>query len=273
MTKREQYIKQLRPVLESDAGAAELEAFLVSNSNLPGPRGNLELALTLADCFETLEVGDCHVESLWRWGGIGPEEAGTNSPRSFLPFCAVVSLGARYLRVPDAERERSLDVIRAAASDPRWRIREAAAFAFQRIAEKDFGIVRDLFSSWLETASLVEMRAMEASLAHPPILGDPDTVDFCFQVTDAILHHVESLAIDDRKTEEFRILRKGLEYAISVFAASSPEQGFPFLRKWASSDDTGVVAIIGSNLAKSRLAKHYPEEILEIRSVMWGGGL
>lgn len=271
MRKRDQYIRYLRPVLESDAAAAELESFLVSNSNLPGPRGNLELALALADCFERLEAGDCHVESLWRWSAISPEEAGTNDRRSFLPFCAVVSLGARYIRVPDAEKERSLGVIRAAAGDPRWRIREAAAFAFQRIAEKDFEVVRDVFSAWLETASLVEMRAMEASLAHPPILDEPDTVDFCLEITDAILHHVESLAPDQRRTEEFRILRKGLEYAISVFVASSPEQGFPLLREWAASDDAGVVAIIGSNLGKSRLAKRYPDEVLEIREIIWGG--
>ena len=270
MGKREQYVDQLRPVLTSEVGAAELEAFLVSNSNLPGPRSNLELVFALADCFGMLDVEERHLESLWRWSEISPQEAGVNEPRSFLTFCAVVSLGACYSRVSAGTGDRILGVIRAAASDPRWRVREAAAFAFQRIAEKDFGTIRDVFSSWVKTASVMEMRAIEASLAHPPILGDRDAAEFCFEITDGILRYVESMTADERRTEEFRVLKKGLQYTVSVFAASSPEQGFAFLRKWAQSDDADVVRIIGANLSKTRLAKHFPQEVVEIGETISG---
>ena len=119
MGKRDQYITYLRPVLASDTGAAELEAFLLSNSNLPGPRANLELLFALADCFEKPGVAGSHVESLWRWSAISPQEAGVNDPRSFLTFCAVVSLGARYIDAPARDAERILVVIKASASDPR----------------------------------------------------------------------------------------------------------------------------------------------------------
>jgi len=271
MRKREQYMKHLRPLLESAAGAAELEAFLVSNSNLPGPRGNLELAFALADCFETPEIGERHLELLRGWSAISPREAGVNDPRSFLTFCAIVCLGTWCLHAPEDVRDGILGDIKAAASDPRWRIREASAMAFQRIAEKDFEVVRDVFSSWVKTATLMEMRAIEAALAHPPILGVRETADFCFEVTDGILERVESLPADERRSEDFRVLKKGLEYTISVFAAAAPETGFPFLRRWAQSDDADVVGIIRHNLAKSRLARRYPQQVQEVQESISGG--
>ncbi len=272
MGKREQYVRHLRPLLESAAGAAELEAFLVSNSNLPGPRGNLELAFALADCFETPEAGARHLEMLWSWSAISPGEAGVNDPRSFLTFCAVVGLGTWCLNAPEGIRDRILAAVKAAASDPRWRIREASAMAFQRIAERDFRIVKDVFSSWVKTATLMEMRAIEAALAHPPILNVRETADFCFEITDEILGRVESLPGDERRSEEFRVLKKGLEYTISVFVAAAPETGFPFLRRWARSDDADVARIIRSNLAKSRLARRYPQEVLELQDAIAGSG-
>jgi hypothetical protein len=271
MRKHEQYVKHLGPLLESEASAADLEAFLVSNSNLPGPRGNLELAFALADCFEAPAVGERHLDLLRSWSAISPREAGVNDPRSFLTFCAIVCLGAWCLHAPEGVRKRILDAIKAAASDPRWRIREASAMAFQRIAEKDFNIVRDVFSSWVKTATLMEMRAIEAALAHPPILDVRETAGFCFEITDEILERVESLPEDERRGEEFRVLKKGLEYTISVFAAAAPEAGFPFLRRWAQSDDAEVVGIIRHNLAKSRLAKRYPQEVLEVQESISGG--
>ena len=114
------------------------------------------------------------------------------------------------------------------------------------------------------------MRAIEASLAHPPILNEEGNADFCFQITEEVLDHVTSLTVDERKSEEFRILRKGLEYTISVFVANSPDEGFRFLRKWMQADDADLVQIMKSNLAKSRLAKKYSEEVLEVQSILWG---
>jgi hypothetical protein len=272
MGKREQYVKHLRPLLASETGAAELEDFLVSNSNLPGPRGNLELAFALADCFEAPEAGKRHLGLLWRWSAISPREAGVNDPRSFLTFCAIVCLGAWCLNATEGIRDGIIAAVKAAASDPRWRIREASAMAFQRIAEKDFKTVRDVFSSWVKTATLMEMRAIEAALAHPPILNVRETADFCFEITDQILTHIESLPADERRSEEFRVLKKGLEYTISVFAAAAPEKGFPFLRRWGWSDDADIAGIVRRNLAKSRLARRYPREVLEVQDAIAGSG-
>jgi len=66
-------------------------------------------------------------------------------------------------------------------------------------------------------------------------------------------------------------LRKGLEYTISVFAAAAPDAGFPFLRRWAQSDDADIAGIIRRNLAKSRLARRYPREVLDLQESISGG--
>ena len=54
--------------------------------------------------------------------------------------------------------------------------------------------------------------------------------------------------------EEFRILPKGLEYAISVFVAAAPAAGFALLRELVVIDDGDVHSIVRSNLGKSGLS-------------------
>ncbi len=63
----------------------EWDAFLMRESGLPGPRGNIELAQAVA------EEGD---EDLFRhYLTFGPASAPANSPREFLAFCGVLGLG------------------------------------------------------------------------------------------------------------------------------------------------------------------------------------
>ena len=66
--------------------AADWESYLLAHSNLPGPRGNLELAQAAAD------VGD--EAQFRRWSSLGPDLAPENTPGCFLAFCGVVGLGA-----------------------------------------------------------------------------------------------------------------------------------------------------------------------------------
>ena len=64
---------------------ADWEPFLLGESGLPGPRGNLELANVAAD------EGDAPLfRKLLSYDAI---RAPTNSPQEFLAFCGVVGLG------------------------------------------------------------------------------------------------------------------------------------------------------------------------------------
>ena len=65
------------------------------------------------------------------------------------------------------KKENIIKVLRAAANDSRWRVREAVAIGFQWIEEKDFGQAKLIFNKWIAYASLLEKRAIIAALATP----------------------------------------------------------------------------------------------------------
>jgi hypothetical protein len=118
MSKIEAYKESLRSV-------KNLDEYLLEESGLPGPRGNIELAQAIAD------VGD---EKLFRrLIGFTAEKAPVNSPYEFLAFCGTVGMGRS---LAEGHRE-ALEILRAQASDPRWRVREGVAMGLQRYGMAD----------------------------------------------------------------------------------------------------------------------------------------
>lgn len=274
MAKRHHYRTQLEPLLPD---RAKLESYLLKSSGLPGRRANIELAAALGDVFGEKGATEGQWKTLVEWASLSSDEASTNSRREFLPFCAVHALGALYLDSDETRREEIFAMLRDASRSSRWRTREAAAFAFQRIGEGDFGILKGLLSTWLDRASLSEWRAIVATLAHPPFFeakGDDEggseevAVAFALDVAGTIMAAVHKLPKTGRATEEFRVLSKGLGYALSVFAAASPADGFRFLRKWAGAEDNDIKKIVAANLRKSRLAKRFPDECREVGEML-----
>ena len=73
-----------------DLPVGDWEPYLLAHSNLPGPRGNLELASAAADLGDEAQFR--------RWAGLGPKVAPENTPGCFLAFCGVVGLGAVMAR-------------------------------------------------------------------------------------------------------------------------------------------------------------------------------
>ena len=259
--KRDDYVIHLAPRLAPDTPPDGLEAWLVANSSLPGRRANLELAWAIGDSFETVELDAARWSQLMGWLDISERQAPTGDPREFLPFCALQALGASYSRADDDRRALIVRSLKASATDGRWRIREGVAMGFQRIAGWDFRVLAAIVDGWMGDASLAERRAIIATLAHPPVLDHPEHVSFALVKTDEILRDLVALNRASRRTEGFRILKKGLMYAISVFAAHGPEPGFAFVRQWAQVDDADIRAILKANLKKARLAKRYQAEV------------
>ena len=242
MSKKEDLIQKMKSII---ADPEKLERFIMKNSNLPGPRANLELAFALSEVYEDIEV-------LTKWTEVDAGQADVNDPRSFLPFCAAVSLGKMYTKT---KNDKIIRILKKLASDDRWRIREAAAFGFQKIGEDDFAELQRIFSEWIAKSNNREKRAILVSLAHPKIL-DRNTTLFCFEILENVFENME-------KEDDFDILKKGLEFTISVYAAANPEVGFPFLEKWIGIDKL-IDAVIKSNLMKNRLMKNYPEKTEEL---------
>ncbi len=266
MSKKNEYSKYISEYIKK-GDLEELRGFLVANSNLPGPRGNLEMAYAFADCFDCV-IGAGLWEFILVLSGIGSDEAPVGSPEEILPFCAALAAGSYYIYADEAKKLQIRTVLIAAMNDARWRMREGAAMGFQRIAEKDFGAVKEIFDSMYSGSNLLEKRGIIAALAHPPILKDKDTARYCLRISEDILRETTAIDGGDLKSEGFRVLSKGLEYALSVFTAYLPDEGFEMLRRFAAVPRKEIKGIIRSNLKKARLKKKFPREVEGVISIL-----
>jgi len=264
--------QELRSLIAGDATDWEtLKEHLLTHSNLPGPRANLELAAAFADCFASGEVTAHQFDRLCHWAGLTPAEAPRGESGEFLPLAAVLALGALYGAAGDSRRAVILDTLRRAANDERWRVREGAAIALQRMGGHDFAGLRAVFDQWLPAANLLEWRCVLATLAHPPLLRDPEAVHYCLDTADAALTLLAGLEPGVRHTEPYRVVRQALEYALSVFVSALPEAGFAHLKPWAESSDHDGRRIVQANLKNSRLAKRHPERVDAVQTQLNSG--
>jgi hypothetical protein len=255
MTKKEYYQQELG--LSDD-----WPAYLLEHSNLPGPRGNLELM------YAFVEMGsERDFIPLLEYT---PEKAPKNTPAEFLACCGTMGLGEL---VANGMKEYLPD-LRRHASDPRWRIREAVAMGLQIIGKQDFSLLETTCREWTggnppelwtnnslrETrpgSDLLEMRAVAAGLCEPALLVDPDHAEFALEMLDRITQHFS--VVEDRGTDAFRILCSGLSYCWSVAVAALPEKGKPKMEKLARSGDRDIRRVLRENLKKKRLSTMDPE--------------
>ncbi len=216
------------------------DEYLRANSGLPGPRANLPLGDAVA------VVGD---ESIFRHlltynAVIAP----TNTSGEFLAFCGTVGFGKLLIEHhPDA-----LEVLRASANDPRWRVREGAAIALQHFGDHDFTRLIDLISCW-SIGTPYEQRAAAAALCEPRLLKNPTEVSRVLDILDAITATIPT--VTNRKADDFIALRKGLAYCWSVAVVALPEQGKPLMEKWLASTDKDIRWLMRENLKKDRLKR------------------
>jgi hypothetical protein len=223
--------------------AADWDAYLLAHSNLPGPRGNLELAAVAAD------LGDA--AQFRRWAALGPDVAPENTPGCFLAFCGIVGLGT-VLRESPEEFSETLRGLRGLASDPRWRIREAVAMALQRWGDADMPGLLAAMADWA-AGNPWEQRAAAAGLCEPRLLKEPEHAAAVLRILDAITASIGQIA--DRKSDAFKTLRQGLAYCWSVAVAARPDAGKPLMEKWLASPDPDIRWIMRENLKKHRLVK------------------
>ncbi len=246
-----------------------LLSLLEKNSGLPGPRANLELMYSFAKAVSSVKLQEWQWEMIVGMASVSPAKAPANTPKEYLPVCGIAALGASFAAgLPRPRRRAALAAIRRAASDPRWRTREAAAIALQLIGEQDREALRGIIDQWMPDASLLEKRAIIAGLAHPPILGDREFSLFCLEVSRTIIASLRQLDARARRREEFRVLRQGLGYALSVLVQKRPEEGFALLRELAAWKDPDIRWIVRENLKKKRLSATYPEEVRQLSSLL-----
>jgi hypothetical protein len=233
MSKVERYRQALRELEGWDS-------FLLAESGLPGPRGNIELARAVA------EEGD--EELFRRYLAYDEQRAPANSPEEFLAFCGILGLG----RLLAEGRMDLLATLRQCASDGRWRSREAVAMALQRLGLTNMDLLLAEMAGWSQ-GSLLEKRAAAAALCEPALLSEPGHVREVLRLLDEMTASV--VGSQERRSDEFQAFKKGLGYCWSVAVAALPEEGKQVMEKWFSSDDGDVLWIMKENLRKKRLER------------------
>jgi hypothetical protein len=196
---------------------SDWDTYLMQESGLPGPRGNLELAHVVADVATVAQID--------HWLTFDATRAPVNSPEEFLAFCGVVGLG----RLIVEGRIERWPLLRHYASDPRWRTREGVAMALQRIGDADMAGLLSRLEAWL-SGNWLEQRAVAAALAEPKLLRDPA--------------HVE---------QALKYLDQGLGYCWSVIVVALPQPGKRAMERWLKSSDQDVQWVMRENLKKKRL--------------------
>ena len=214
--------------------------YLLEQSGLPGPRGNIELAQVVADQGERALFE--------RLLSFTPEKAPVNTPEEFLAFCGVVGLG-RLLAGGDLAM---LARLRGYASDPRWRTREAVAMALQRLGKRDMGLLLEEMRRW-STGSWLEKRATAAALAEPILLHDEKDARAALGILEAITRSIQNSP--DAKQADFKVLQKALCYCWSVVVVAAPVPGKQLMEKWLACDDAAIRRIMQENLKKNRLIR------------------
>lgn len=237
MGKVDEYRRTLR-------GLKNWRPYLMAESGLPGPRGNLELAHAAA-----LEIDSGQIDAFL---SIPATRAPENTPQVFLVFCGVLALG----RLIAAGDRQQLKRLRPYASDARWRIREAVAMALQTVGDSDIKLLLREASRW-SGGNWHEKRAAAAGLAEPRLLNAPSTAAAVLEILDSITASM-TLA-QDRKSDGFKALRQGMGYCWSVAVTAHPVLGKRLMEKWLKKADPDVRWVMKENLKKNRLARMDPQ--------------
>jgi hypothetical protein len=269
MSRKESYKEHLTDLTNEflkTGNEENLTKYLTSNSNLPGPRGNLELAEVFADVVEKNARGES--EKLWslcmKLTQFSPVEAPVNSPEEFLVFCGARGVGV--LGSSSTFFQKALFRLKELASDPRWRTREAVAMAIQSMIEKQPQETLEELDSWIENDNWLVMRAVAAGVAEPALLKDKQTAKSAFELYKKIFTKI--VAARERKSDEFKTLKQGLGYSLSVVVCAFPREGFECMLQLADTQDADVLWIVKENLKKNRLVKNFPEEVASIKKIL-----
>jgi hypothetical protein len=263
MSKRDRHKQDLIGLFDEfvETGDAEnLLRYIASNSNLPGPRGNLELAAAFSDLAEdySREGDDKFWELVIHMTAVSVDEAPVSAPEELIPFCGAVGVGS-IASVSPQLFEQALATLRGLAQDPRWRMREAVAMGLQRLlARRGRDTLKEL-ERWVAGGNSLEMRAVAAAVADPAALRQQETALSALQLHRDIMDQV--LSTGERKSEAFRILRKALGYTLSVVVVAVPQDGFGYMAQLIGTQDPDVLWIVKQNLKKNRLVKNFPDAV------------
>lgn len=233
-----------------------LEFYLRDHSRLPGPRANLELAHDVS--YLLAASVSKHPEEVWSllnsFTDGDRRMVVSNTPAEFVILCGIIAAGA-CAAVQSERRNETFALLRRYAGSPYWRVREGVAIAYQHVLAAQPQETSPQIIALATEGDYLQQRAAVAATAEPPLLYTPDMLALALKVQRIVLERVARVAVGERKSEEFRVLRRTLGYTLSVITAAAPEQGFALMRECASWGDADIAWILRENIKKKRLAK------------------
>jgi hypothetical protein len=118
----------------------------------------------------------------------------------------------------------------------------------------------------MDEGDWLEMRAIAATVAMPSLLVNEEMATWALSLHQNIFDQV--LETQDRKSEQFRVMRKALGYTLSVIVSALPQEGFKLMAQLSESQDDDVKWILKENLKKKRLERNFPGEVAEIKNLL-----
>jgi hypothetical protein len=267
MGKKEKHKEDLISLLDNfliTKNKKSLLDYLKINSNLPGRRANLELANTFGDTI--IGVYNLNKKNVWDlckdMSEMENKEDDKNSSEEFIPFCGLIGIGA-ISSISSFYFSEGLLILKNAAKDKRWRIREAVAMGLQRILLNNNKKIVNELKKWITEKDYYIWRAVVAGFAEPDIVKDKEVAIKALEIHKKILKQIS--VIEERRSESFKKLRQALGYTLSVVVEQIPQEGFEYLNKLAKKEDKDIIWIVKTNLKKNRLLKKYPKEVEKIK--------
>jgi len=270
MNKKEMYKQELITLVNEcleKGDYDQLSTFFVSNSNLPGRRANIELANAFGDVI--VDVLNNDLDPIWYYCSslmrITDKEAPTNDPCEFLPFCGANGIGA-IGAISEKYFQDAISCLKERTQDTRWRMHEAIRMGIQRILLKGNPKMWEELASWIEVGNWLQIRAVASSVADPSILRiDQKNAIVALELHKKIFETIK--VAKNRKSEEFKRMRKGLGYTLSVITYEIPIEGFYLMKELIKTQDLDLHWIIKQNLAKKRLTKPFQKEVISIKEL------
>jgi hypothetical protein len=241
--------------------------FLNSNSNLPGPRANLELVESFAETVQHESTGN--LEQMWalceQLSQHNEKEAPANTSLEFSVLCGVRALGTFGIS-PDCFN-KAMSELKNLANDGRWRIREGVAMAIQNLIDEQPKQTLSALDDWVGKDNWLIMRAVAAGVAEPRLLKNEANAKLALALHKKIFNSI-FLSKEGRKETNFKTLRQGLGYSLSVVVQACPEEGFAYMNEIANNPDPDINWILKENLKKNRLSKNYPNDIQSLEKLL-----
>ena len=245
-----------------------LEFYLREHSRLPGPRANLELANDVSNLLAaSIPKNPDSVYTLINHFTNGDRQTiASNTPDEFVMLCGIIAFGT-CAAVQPSWREATFELLKHYALNSYWRVREGVALAYQHLLAT---IPEETIAHLLELSkhgSYLQCRAVIAAVAEPQLMYKPELLDAALQLHQPVLASVHAASSFDRKSEDFKALRRTLGYSLSIIAAADSERGFALMRECAAWNDTDISWILRENLKKKRLAK-FSEQVHGLEALL-----